>query len=430
MLRKPDGEAAGARRGRHVLPALFLALAVLILAGGGYAGWKLLRPPPRPSIRLGIPATLALDPGAPPPVPVPSQGSFDLVSSDGGLLASRNPDAQVPIASVTKVMAALVVLKKLPLSGNDAGPTYTITPADVADYRRVAAEGGSRLLVSVGERFTERQMLLGLLLPSADNLADTLGVWVDGSDAAFVQAMNTEAGVLGMAATHFADDSGLSAHTVSSAADLVKLGEAALDNAALAAIVATTSATMPDGTVVHNLDTNLASVPGWLGLKTGSTSEAGGCLLFAAQHPGAPGAAGPVRLFGAILGQPLRGGPDGLGPALTGSAAAVHAAFAAYDTLDPASMTPPAVPGTIKAAWGPSAHLLAAFQSGHAPVLVRKGTRATLTGRAVAHLPEDVHLGTVGARITARYGGTTIAVWSVTVNGDLGTPSWQWLLTH
>lgn len=381
-------------------------------------------------MRLGLPATLDLVPGTPPAVPVPGRGSFDLVASGGGRLASRNPDARVPIASVTKVMAALVALRKLPLSGNEAGPTYTITAADVADYRRVAAEGGSRLPVSVGERFTERQMLLGLLLPSADNLADTLGVWVAGSDTAFVQAMNAEAGVLGMSATHFADTSGLSARTVSTAADLVKLGAAALGDPALAAIVATTSATMPNGTVVRNLDLNLKTVPGWLGIKTGSTGAAGGCLLFAAQRPGPPGPAGPVRVVGAILGQPLTGGVDGLGPALAASAAAVRAVFAAYDSIDPASMTAPTIPGRVTAPWGPSARLHAAFQSGHAPLALRKGTRATLSGRAIADLPREIGPGTVVARVTASYAGTTIATWSVTATGALGTPTWQWLLTH
>jgi D-alanyl-D-alanine carboxypeptidase (penicillin-binding protein 5/6) len=400
------------------------------VAAGGYAGWKLLRPPPRPAVRLGLPATLVLDPGAPPPIPTPALGSFDLVSADGVSLASRNPDAQVPIASIAKVMAALVALQKLPLSPGEAGPTYTIIPADVADYRRVAAEGGSRLFVSVGERFTEQQMLLGLLLPSADNLADTLGTWAEGSDAAFVQAMNAEAQALGMTATHFADASGLSQQTVSTASDLVKLGEAALANPALAAAVATTSATMPDRTVVRNLDSNLGSVPGWLGIKTGSTSQAGGCLLFAAQDPGPAGLAGPVRVVGAILGQPLTTGVDGLGPALGGSAAAVKAAFAGYDTLDPASMAPPDIPGRVTAAWGTASGLQAAFQSGHAPFLVRKGSTATLAAHNLASLPADVHFGTAVARVTARSGGTTVATWSVTATGDLGTPTWQWLLTH
>lgn len=416
---------------RHLLPVAFSVLAVLVLLGGGYAGWALTRTPPPPALHLRLPATLAAAPGAPPAIPAPSQGSFDLLSSDGGRLASRGADVPTPIGSIAKVMACLVALQKMPLSGTEPGPTYTITGEDVALYRQSVAQNGSSLFVTVGERFTERQMLLALLLPSADNLADTLGDWVAGSDAAFVAEMNSEAQRLGMGQTHFADVSGLSAQTVSTPADLVTLGETALANPVLADLVATQSAAMPDGTRVENLDTNLRSVPGWLGIKTGSTPAAGGCLLFAAEHRAPLGSAQPeVRLVGAVLGQPLAGGGFGTGAALATAAQLVTAAFDAYATVTPSTLSLPPDPGSIRSSWGTSAGLRAFHSTGLPSLVVRRGTALALSAAAVHPSGDRVEAGTVVGRVTGRIAGTTVVTWTLRALAGLGEPSWQWLLTH
>ncbi len=418
------------RRPRHLLPVAFSLLAVLLVLAGGYAGWALTRTPPAPALQLRLPATLAVAPGTPPAIPAPAQGSWDLTSSDGGRLASHDAGVATPIGSIAKVMAALVALQRMPLTGTDAGPTYTITAQDVALYRESVAQNGSSLFVSTGERFTERQMLLALLLPSADNLAETLGDWVAGSDAAFVAEMNAEADALGMRATHFADVSGLSDQTVSTPADLVTLGEAVLANPVLAGLVATRSAVMPDGTRVDNLDTDLASVPGWLGIKTGSTPAAGGCLLFAAEHPSPVGSPQPeVQVVGAVLGQPLQGGGFGTGAVLATAAGMVRAAFGAYATVTPARIALPADPGRLRSAWGTSAGLRATRPSGLRSAVVRRGAALRLS--AVALRPSGrVRAGTGVARVTGSIAGTTVVTWTLDALPGLGEPSWPWLLTH
>src|SRR5207302_1877705 len=111
---------------------------------------------------------------------------------------------------------------------------------------------------------------------------------------------------LGMRQTHFADPSGFDPATVSTAADLVRLGRAVLAVPALADIVATRQATLPDGTQLRNLDTLLDTEPGWLGIKTGDSDAAGGCLLFAARRPPSGSSGPPVEVVGAVLGQPDR----------------------------------------------------------------------------------------------------------------------------
>jgi len=435
----PSSAASARRRPGFIPPAhrvlaiCFSVLALVVVGGAAFASVRLTRTPPPPRLQFGLPADLPLAPGHAPAIPVPTTGSFDLVSSDLGRLAVLAPNAVVPIGSVAKVMTALVVLQQRPLTGLGSGPTYTITSQDVSLYNQVVAADGSNLAVTVGEQFTERQLLLALLLPSADNIADTLAAWVAGSQAGFLAELNAEAKTLGMTQTTFADASGLSPQTVSTAADLVKLGQAAIGNPVLAGLVASQTARMPDGTTVHNLDTDLGSVPGWLGIKTGSTSQAGGCLLFAAEHAAPVGDGAEVQLTGAILGQVTAGETldQELADALNSAAAAVKAAFQDYATVAPRALPAPSLSGAVTSPWGTSAGLQATLQSGSPPIVVRLGALLRLSGSEVPHLdPTSVTAGTVVGHVTGRLGSTTIATWSVAATYDLGTPTWEWLLTH
>jgi D-alanyl-D-alanine carboxypeptidase (penicillin-binding protein 5/6) len=408
-------------------------LVGLLLGVGVPAGVRVAQTPTPPQLRLGLPATIPLAPGTMPPIPVPAMGSFDMVSTDLGQLASLHATAVVPIGSIAKVMTALLVLQQLPLTDGSPGPTYTITSQDVAFYDQVVAEDGSNIPVTVGEQFSERQLLLALLLPSANNIAETLAVWVAGSQPAFVAELNAEAQSLGMTQTTFADASGFSPQTVSSAADLVALGQAALANPVLAGLVATPVAVMPDGTTVHNVDTDLTTAPGWLGIKTGSTSEAGGCLLFAAQHPGPVGGGPEVDVVGAILGQLPPDGDlgEGLTEALSEAATAVAVAFEAYATVDPSALTPPVLSGSVRSAWGTRAGLRISFESASPAVEARIGATLSLSATEVPHLDlSTIRAGTVIAHVTGSLAGITLATWRVTATGGLGKPSWQWLVTH
>jgi serine-type D-Ala-D-Ala carboxypeptidase (penicillin-binding protein 5/6) len=108
-----------------------------------------------------------------------------------------------------------------------------------------------------------------------------LARWDAGSQAAFVARMNAAARRLGMASTSYTDPSGLGPSTVSTAADQVRLGMAAMRVPALAAIAAMPAAVVPEAGVVRNYNTLLGQ-DGIAGLKTGSTQAAGGCVLIAA----------------------------------------------------------------------------------------------------------------------------------------------------
>jgi serine-type D-Ala-D-Ala carboxypeptidase (penicillin-binding protein 5/6) len=230
----------------------------------------------------------------------PAGGVSAAKVTGGRLLLGPGADRPVPIASVAKVMTAYVVLHDHPLSGDESGPQIVVEPSEAASYPAEARAGESLVPVRAGEVLTERQALEALLLPSADNVAWILARWDAGSQAAFVDRMNAAALQLGMASTHYTDPSGLAASTTSSAADQVRLGIAAMGRPALAEIASQPSADIPVAGTVENLN-RLLGKDGIVGLKTGSTSAAGGCVLLAARSNAGQGQS---LIVVAVFGQP------------------------------------------------------------------------------------------------------------------------------
>ena len=211
----------------------------------------------------------------------PASGVSAAGISGIGVLPGPGASQPVPIASVAKVMTAYIILRDHPLGAGEPGPAIVVRPGEAAAYPAQARNGDSLVAVTAGEQLTERQALEALLLPSADNMAWILARWDAGSQAVFTAQMNTTARRLGMTATNYTDPSGLSASTTSTAADQVRLGMAAMSQPALARIVALRSAVIPVAGVVHNYNALLGQ-DGITGLKTGSDTAAGGCILLAA----------------------------------------------------------------------------------------------------------------------------------------------------
>ncbi len=230
----------------------------------------------------------------------PAIGTSAAGVSGYGVTDGPGATRRVPIASVAKLMTAYVILRDHPLSANGAGPDITVEPSEAAAYPSQVADGDSLVAVAAGETLTERQALEALLLPSADNIAWILARWDAGRQPAFTAKMNATARRLGMSGTSYTDPSGLDSSTVSTAADQVRLGTAAMDEPALAAITAMPAAFVPVAGVVRNTNTLLGQ-DGIAGLKTGSTQAAGGCLLVAAwqQVNGRR-----TLIVAAVLGQP------------------------------------------------------------------------------------------------------------------------------
>jgi len=213
-------------------------------------------------------------------VTFPEQGESAVGTENFGVIASSAVQTSVPIASVAKIMTAYLVLKTHPLKPGEDGPSLTMDANDVIEYQNALAKGYSVLKVEQGESLTEKQLLEGLMLPSGDNIADRLGRWVAGSDVAFVAKMNETAKSLGMTDTNYADASGVSAATVSNAVDQVKVAQAAMEDQAFREIVAMPQATLPTAGTVYNVNSMLGK-HGVVGIKTGTTSKAGGNFVSA-----------------------------------------------------------------------------------------------------------------------------------------------------
>jgi D-alanyl-D-alanine carboxypeptidase (penicillin-binding protein 5/6) len=229
----------------------------------------------------------------------PAYGQAAVQRGQSQIQAGPNQHA-APIASVAKVMTAYLVLRDHPLRLGQDGPTITLTDADVADTDRRAGQGESVVPIAAGEQLTERQALLALLLPSANNIAAVLARWDAGSVEGFVVRMNATARSLGMTHTRYTDPSGYDEATVSTAADQVRIVDRAMRLPVFASIVATPSATLPVVGTVYNTNTLLGH-DGFVGVKTGSTGAAGGCFAFRAIRliDGKR-----TRITGVVLGQP------------------------------------------------------------------------------------------------------------------------------
>ena len=261
--------------------------------------------------------------GTAPSLPWPAQGEAALFVDGVGEAGSFGGQSPVPMASTAKMMTALLVLEDHPLALNEAGPTITVTRADVNTFYAERNQGESVLPVAAGEQLGEYQLLQGLLLPSASNFAEMLATWDLDGVPAFVDRMNARAAALGMSATHYADVSGFSPLSVSIPSDLIKLGQTAMLQAVFAQIVAQAQVTLPVAGVVRNLDTLLGQ-GGVIGIKTGHTDQAGGCFVVAADLT-IDGIA--VRVYGAVMGQPnaLAGAFTATSALLQGLVPALHA---------------------------------------------------------------------------------------------------------
>ncbi len=261
--------------------------------------------------------------GTAPSLPWPAQGEAALFVDGVGEAGSFGGQSPVPMASTAKMMTALLVLEDHPLALNEAGPTITVTRADVNTFYAERNQGESVLPVAAGEQLGEYQLLQGLLLPSASNFAEMLATWDLDGVPAFVDRMNARAAALGMSATHYADVSGFSPLSVSIPSDLIKLGQTAMLQPVFAQIVAQAQVTLPVAGVVRNLDTLLGQ-GGVIGIKTGHTDQAGGCFVVAADLT-IDGIA--VRVYGAVMGQPnaLAGAFTATSALLQGLVPALHA---------------------------------------------------------------------------------------------------------
>jgi D-alanyl-D-alanine carboxypeptidase len=204
--------------------------------------------------------------------------AFDLES--GRVLWSRDPQRVLPIASLTKLMTALLVVENT-------------EPRDIVRIPRgISKVQGSKMgFLKAGRSVRVQTLLHGMLMSSGNDAAVALAVHVAGSQRAFVRRMNERARTWALACTHYDDPYGLAVGNVSCAEDLAQLAEHALSTPRIERIVAKRSAKVRIGKLgLRWLATTnpllRTRYPGTIGLKTGFTDRAGRCLIGAVRRAG------------------------------------------------------------------------------------------------------------------------------------------------
>ena len=303
------------RRNRIIsLSLLAVALAVGLIAAISHGGGSGARggkgrsrtanrrapaaPPPRSpdGLLLASPALTLAGITSPAADPVhlsfhhPPRAGLLLNLSTGQILWQRNPYRRVEIASLTKMMTALITVHSAP-----PGASVLVT-------RNAVESNGSKVgVLPLGKQVRLETMLYGLMLPSGNDAAVALAEHVSGSTTAFVKLMNAEAARLGMGCTRYSNPSGyFDAGNFSCAADLAILAHVDEAQPRIARIVRTYAAVLPfpiAGGKLYLYNNNpllIYKYPGVTGLKTGFTTAAGRCLVATAERGG-------VRLAAIIL---------------------------------------------------------------------------------------------------------------------------------
>ena len=205
-----------------------------------------------------------------------------VISAEGNVIYGKDIDTVRPIASITKLMTAMVVLD----SGLDLNEKITVTKAD----RDLVQLTGSRL--EYGASLSRREMILIAIMSSENRAATALGRNYPGAMTAFVKQMNTKAVSLGMDNSHFADPAGLHVENMSTARDLMKMVTAAQGYALIRKASTTTRIEVRPyakrGPLVYGNTNRLLKNKTWdIALsKTGYINEAGRCLVMQANIEG------------------------------------------------------------------------------------------------------------------------------------------------
>ncbi|MGO8824751.1 MAG: D-alanyl-D-alanine carboxypeptidase family protein [Acidimicrobiales bacterium] len=407
-LREPAPPAPPPReRGRHAVHShrrrrsarrlvLLVALLVLLAAAAVFVGVRLTTPDPPPVVTPVVHRTVTV-PAQSVSLPWPTTGQAAIAVPSIGIDVASGPEHPAPVASLTKLMTAYVILHDHPLGLNEAGPDITVTQADVDDYNNDTVDDDSNAQVTVGEQLTEQQVLAGLLVHSADNFADLLARWDAGSTPAFVAKMNAGAAQLGMRQSHFADASGVDPGSTSTPADLLKVAAVDMKNPAFASMVQMTSVTLPVAGTISTY-TPLLGLQGIIGVKSGFTTAAGGCDVLAVVRT-VHGQ--PVLLLAAVTGQT---GPEVL------AQAGLHG-LALVDALGPLIGSMPVLRGgQVVADVSEAGRSVDARATASVSLLTWPGVTATRVFRPAHHLTDRASRGASAGTVVVTLGTQRVVV--------------------
>ena len=393
-------------RGHRRRRVFVLALLLLVVAIGAFVGVRLRTPEPAPAVAPTPTLIRTVHvPGGTVTLPWPTTGQGAIAVPSIGINVASGPETAAPVASLTKLMTAYVVLHDHPLALNHPGPTITVTQADVDDYNSATVNDDSNAAVTLNEQIPEALVLGGMLVHSADNFADLLATWDAGSVPAFVAKMNAAASRLGMDNSHFADASGVNPGSESTASDLLKVAALDMADPTFASMVTMSSITLPVAGTISTY-TPLLGVQGVIGVKSGFTSAAGGGDVLAVDRT-VHGKS--VLLLAAVTGQ--------TGPVVLAQAG-LHA-LALVDALSPfIGSTRVLSRGQVVAHVSQAGSSLGATTSSSVSMLTWPGVTATRVFVPARHIADQARRGTRVGTVVVTVGAQRVEV-PVRLTGDI-----------
>jgi D-alanyl-D-alanine carboxypeptidase (penicillin-binding protein 5/6) len=414
-----DHEVRRARLRRGLIIAATV-ITVVLLAAGGYVGWALTAPLSAPVITSQAPPAVAHSAAA---IALPSEGASAISISGADdylgaaasdIWATSGTDEPRPIASISKLITALVVLDRRPLaSADDPGPLITFDKADHDLYDRYYVMGATIAAMPTGSSMSLHDALATMLIPSASNYAEAVSTWAFGSQSAFLSATRDWLAAHGLTGTTIVEPTGISPRNTSTPTDLLTIGKLAAANPAIAQIVATPWLSLPALGEMSNTNDLLGS-DGITGLKTGNLGEGSFSLLYTASLD--VGAAEPLSVTGVVLGghsrQSVRAG-----------------VLALLDSICGGFHEVPLIPrgqqvGSYSTSWGSTARMVVAED---ASIFTWSDTPITTSMQTTT--PRAYEDGEVVGNITWSAGPNT-ATAVVEVEGSITPPTDWWRLTH
>jgi D-alanyl-D-alanine carboxypeptidase (penicillin-binding protein 5/6) len=299
-----EPEVRRSRRRRGLIVASVILVAIIGLTTG-YVAWAsnaavgaASSTSEIPEVAPGPAAAIAMSPEGASMISVSGAEEYLPAEASGNWMASGGDEPR-SIASITKLITALVILSAKPLaSADDPGPDITFGKADHALYDKYYVLGATIAPMPTGITMSEHQALEAMLIPSASNYAEAMATWAFGSQSAFRAAARDWLAANGMTSTTIVDPTGLDARNTSTPTDMMTLARLAVANPAIVQIVAKPVLAIPGVDQLANTN-NLLGTGGVDGLKTGTLNDSSN-LLFTAKL--AVGLDEPLSVTGVVLG--------------------------------------------------------------------------------------------------------------------------------
>ncbi len=428
---------------KAALATLVVSVVVLLAVVGTE---RAVRPLEQPVIAT-VQHTSVVVPGTSPALPWPSQGQAAVAIPALGYAEQSGPEVPVPVASLAKMATAVVVLRDHPIPEGSSGPSILVNGDEAGQFGVDLANNETTIPLQAGESITELQLLEAMMVASANDAAYTVAEWDAGSQAAFVAKMNGLAISLGAVHSHFVDSSGFEPQSVSTATDMLRIAAAGMAIPTFASVVDEPTATVPMAGVISNVVT-LIGTDGIVGVKSGYTSQAAGCMVLAADRSVAGRS---VLVLAAVLGQKIQPPPavattPPAAGAPTPTTVPYNALEAQYPLLyagplvegllyvsetgvTPVILTRPGqVMGTATAEWAGSRRAMPAIATTGAMLLGVPGQRITSVITPMPHRGRRLVPDQVGS---IRFDlGTETAVVPLARRGALVPPDWTWKVLH